>query len=55
MTPKKPRPVGRLPQCSKVLRLQRRRLGQWVAQVNVARVESETRYSMEEKLWREPQ
>lgn len=52
MTPKKPRPFGRLAQCSKVLRLQRRRLGQWKAQENVARVDAETRYALAEQEWR---
>lgn len=52
--PIKPRrPQGRLPQLSKILHLQARRLGQWKPEPQVARAESETRYSLEEKLWRE--
>lgn len=53
MTPKKPRSIGRLSQLSKRSRLTRRSLGQWTAQPNVARVDSESRYELEENLWRE--
>lgn len=36
MTPKKKRPMGRLPQLSKRARLTRRSCGQWVAEVQVS-------------------
>ena len=51
MIPKKPRPFGRTGQLNKSNRLQRRRLGQWVAQPQVARVDSETRYTLALAEW----
>ncbi len=51
--PKRPRPFGRLPQCSKVLRLQRRRLGQWTPQPVSVRNIPVTRYTLENDAWKE--
>lgn len=50
--PKPPRPVGRLPQLSKRLRLVRRALGQWSAPQQVAKEEAVTRYGLAELEWR---
>lgn len=52
MKPKPKRPQGRLSQLSKVMRLRRRHLGQWRAEVNAPNV-TVTRFSLEDAEWRD--
>jgi hypothetical protein len=52
MTPKKPRPIGRLSQLSKRNRLVRRALGQWVATDQQTRNSPLTRFQIADADWR---